>query len=376
MSDATPGSWRKLLRFFEAPHPALLEAGAGGERLVANTRLVFWLFIGLGPLSSILTGRSETPPEVWISLVGVIVAILIAIAVIVILRSRTQIHSIGFVTGTVDVSIVTGVLAAVALIGRPEIAAHSQVAWAVYLLGIVTASLRFDARICLFVGAVAFVEYLAFLACVYALTPVELTAYDMLTQTARLALMVAATAIAIGIVHRSRYLVEASGTDRLTGLASRAYFEERLAAELSRSRRSAEPLCLVLFDIDRFKEFNDRFGHDVGDLALKMVADLLTESKRQQDFLARWGGEEIALILPDTEIDGAAEMADRMRKTLSASALEFRGQSLSLTTSGGIAEFPADGADSATLFHAADRRLLTAKQRGRDRIVYSDPGSD
>lgn len=370
----------KIREIFDPPHPALLEAGAGGERLVARTRLGFWIFIGLAPLGSLIAGRGEAPREVWIALGAVIVAIGLSAWIVLVLRHGAPIRLIGFVTGAGDVTIVTAAIIAIALAGRAEVALNSQVTWAVYLLGIVATALRFDIRICLFVGACAAVQYAAVVAWITSVWSIPIGSYagdepgttSLLIQVARLMLMIAACAVAAGIVNRSRYLVLASGTDRLTGLGNRAYFEERFAAELARGRRSREPFVLVLFDLDHFKRFNDRFGHDAGDGALKAVARVMTEQSRKEDVLARWGGEEIALVLPDTDLEGARGKAERIRERLDGETLDIGSQRASITVSAGVAAYPDDGEDLETLFAAADRRLLTAKRTGRDRIVYED----
>lgn len=168
---------------------------------------------------------------------------------------------------------------------------------------------------------------------------------------------------------RIRNSIQASGTDVLTGLWNRRYFDQRLSAEVARAARQGRPLTIVFLDLDGFKFFNDRWGHGVGDKVLKIVARLLVDESREEDVIARWGGEEFVALLPDTDGAGAAEHLKRIRLKLAETALPTGDEAARITLSGGIAEYPADAASPADLIATADRRLLRAKQTGRDRMV-------
>jgi diguanylate cyclase (GGDEF)-like protein len=158
-------------------------------------------------------------------------------------------------------------------------------------------------------------------------------------------------------------LSRAASTDDLSGLLNRRGFNERLAAELRRATRSEQSLALIVGDLDRFKEINDRFGHPAGDEALRRVGALLRQCARESDTVARLGGEEFGLVLPYTEPPGALAMAERIRKLIRA---DFAAEGL--TISFGIAAYPDDGESQDMLMHAADDALYTAKTLGRDRI--------
>lgn len=151
-------------------------------------------------------------------------------------------------------------------------------------------------------------------------------------------------------------------TDALTGLLNRRAFDEQLQREIQRTMRTSEPLALLLGDVDHFKQINDRRGHAAGDEALTHVAQTLTHTARTVDTVARVGGEEFALLLPGTDLDGALDAAERLRQALADSPD-------GLTMSFGVVEAPHHGHTPDDLLRAADRALYTAKQRGRDRAV-------
>jgi diguanylate cyclase (GGDEF)-like protein/putative nucleotidyltransferase with HDIG domain len=165
-------------------------------------------------------------------------------------------------------------------------------------------------------------------------------------------------------------LYEASRTDPLTKLSNRRGFRELLDLELERARRGGTAMGLLVGDLDRFKDVNDHSGHHVGDLALQRVAKLLCEGKRQIDAAARVGGEEFALVLPDTERDGAFALAERLRRALRD---EFAGDPTPLTISFGLSVYPEHGETAASLLHAADEALYAAKEGGRNRTVRHSP---
>jgi diguanylate cyclase (GGDEF)-like protein len=159
---------------------------------------------------------------------------------------------------------------------------------------------------------------------------------------------------------------QAARTDRLTGLVNRRGFDERLELELERSRRTAQPVALVLADIDHFKEINDRFGHPAGDAVLIAVGRTAQDTMRKVDTMARLGGDEFALILPATEAEGALEVAERLRGEVPHLFHDGRD---SLTMSFGIVEFPLHGGTREHLVEAADGALYRAKGLGRNRSV-------
>ncbi len=161
-------------------------------------------------------------------------------------------------------------------------------------------------------------------------------------------------------------LYDAARTDPLTKLSNRRGFRELLDLELERARRGHSQVTLVVGNVDHFKEVNDRSGHHVGDDALQRLAALLTREKRQIDGLARVGGEEFALVLPDTERHDAFVIAERLREAVRE---EFAADAVPITLSFGVAGHPEDGETAGSLLRAADAALFAAKANGRDRSV-------
>jgi diguanylate cyclase (GGDEF)-like protein len=162
-------------------------------------------------------------------------------------------------------------------------------------------------------------------------------------------------------------LVHLSRTDPLTGLRNQRAFEERLAEEIARAERYGAPLSLLLADVDGLKTINDRGGHHAGNGALRAVADALAQGARQTDLPARVGGDEFALIAPNTVLPEATALAERIRSLLAARAD-------SVTLSIGVAALGYEWSDAPSLLEAADAALYQAKRNGRDRVVAAASG--
>lgn len=158
-----------------------------------------------------------------------------------------------------------------------------------------------------------------------------------------------------------------SVTDGLTGLFNRRRLMETLETEAERSQRGSGPFAVLMVDVDHFKKFNDTHGHQAGDEVLTRVAGVLKEVTRQVDCAARYGGEEFLVLLPQTAMDGAAEVAERLRTKVRAAAVNGE----SVTVSVGVAEFPKNGDSPQAVIAAADAALYRAKADGRDRVVRS-----
>ena len=157
-----------------------------------------------------------------------------------------------------------------------------------------------------------------------------------------------------------------ANTDALTGIANRRFFEERLEQALNESDRFGVSVSLLVVDLDHFKRVNDTWGHEAGDLVLRKVSRLLAERVRTVDTVARYGGEEITILLPQTAMAGAVELADRLRRAVAAKTIAFQGTEITVTASVGVASYPEAAASRDALFPAADRALYEAKHSGRN----------
>jgi diguanylate cyclase (GGDEF)-like protein len=162
-------------------------------------------------------------------------------------------------------------------------------------------------------------------------------------------------------------LEEMAARDSLTKLFNRREFHRHLTAEVKRSERYDRSLALLMLDIDHFKSVNDQHGHQVGDEVLKAVADRISRNVRSADHVSRYGGEEITLILPETERKGALSMADQVRATIEKEAFRLpSGLEIALTASIGVAVFPTDTRTESELVAAADAAVYEAKNEGRN----------
>jgi diguanylate cyclase len=156
--------------------------------------------------------------------------------------------------------------------------------------------------------------------------------------------------------------------DALTGVHSRYAYEQRLNEEFHRWQRHGGHLAFSIWDIDRFKLVNDSYGHSAGDRLLGMIGKLLSGGKREEDFLARIGGEEFALLLPATNLEQARQVVERIRTQIAATAFHYKGQQEQVTLSCGLTEF-RDGDTPLTIYQRADAALYRAKESGRNRCV-------
>jgi diguanylate cyclase (GGDEF)-like protein len=167
-------------------------------------------------------------------------------------------------------------------------------------------------------------------------------------------------------------LEQISRTDELTGLPNRRDIREKISYEMNRSERTKRPFSFIFIDIDKFKNFNDTYGHVCGDIVLKTVSVTMRNLLRKHDFIARWGGEEFLAVLPETDIAGAMIVAERFRKTVAQTDIVFAECKLNVTITLGVSLFdPRLGMDRS--IDLADRALYKGKQNGRNQVIVFDP---
>jgi diguanylate cyclase (GGDEF)-like protein len=158
-------------------------------------------------------------------------------------------------------------------------------------------------------------------------------------------------------------------TDPLTGLWNRRYMAETLEREVARAQRFRHPISLIILDVDDFKKINDRDGHLQGDIVLERVADVVRDVTRSIDVAARYGGDELALILVETDREGATVLAERLRERVGATQIPLReDETMGVTLSVGVSTIPDSAADLESLVDAADRALLRSKRAGKNQI--------
>lgn len=156
--------------------------------------------------------------------------------------------------------------------------------------------------------------------------------------------------------------------DALTGLRNRHALDSILALEFSRARRYGRPMSVVMLDVDHFKKVNDTHGHAVGDACLKRLAWIIQQYVREQDMVCRYGGEEIAVVCPETDADGVVILSERLRTAVENLPFKVEGRSLNLTISLGAATLTSDVSGGEALMKRADKALYVAKEAGRNRV--------
>jgi len=160
-------------------------------------------------------------------------------------------------------------------------------------------------------------------------------------------------------------------TDTLCQVYCRRYFLERFAEELKRSKKNKLSLSFLMIDIDNFKQFNDRYGHLVGDVILRQVSKIIVDAVRQIDFIGRYGGEELSVVLTETEQEQANFASQRIRKAIETTAIKVYDEELKVTVSIGVSTFPVNARDMQDLIEMADQALYLAKETGKNKVCFS-----
>ena len=368
------GWWSRVWR---DPDTAMMDAGSIGERVIAWVRIVATALLLTVPIGNLLV-RPELS-ENWIGFTVTLIALLLAIMVFFAVRRDQRPRWLGAACTVFDVTIISAALLSYVLTAQPLVATNSRVAFECYFLAMAATCLRYDARLCILAGALAIAQYLSLVF--LAVNMYDLGAltenihrygeFDWGSVWSRVMVLGIASFFSTVIVMRAKDLRKLSSLDRMTGLFNRGHFDERLASELNRAQRLQQPLSVVMLDVDRFKEFNDRYGHSAGDVGLRTIADRLRQMTRRSDVVARYGGEEFVFLLPDTSADTAFDKLEQIRASVEALRITLpKGQGEAfLTISAGIATYPADGTSAEELIDEADARLFRAKAGGRNRVA-------
>jgi diguanylate cyclase (GGDEF)-like protein len=349
---------------------------------VARVRLLSLLLLALIQLTPLLELDSipasiafhsqEAVVGRWLTGSGLLVAVLLWAAVRYAYRPWMGLFSI-----FLDVTMVSAGLAVFFILNRPLTAVNSRVVFEVYFLAIASAGLRYDWRLCVVATGLVVTEYLGLslyaahrwdLAAAFEADP-SYGAFGWGGQVGRMVVLVGAGVTVAAVAIRGHHWRHLSGKDALTGLANRAWFEERFEEEMSRAHRSEQPLSLAIVDLDGFRELNSAHGHAGGDLALRVVARRLRQSIRKSDLAARLGGDELVIVFPDTDVAQAVARLEALRHEVAGLRVQTGRSAFTVTMSVGVASFPADGAGTAEVLAAADGRTFEAKNLGRNRVV-------
>ena len=371
-------SWREV---WSRPGPQLAEAAHRGELLVSRLRLILVLIVSLIPLTAYATHRVI---ENRVGLLVAVSAVLLASVLSLAVRRGLFPSGIGIASSLLDVTVVSTALLAFVMLGMPAIAVNSRIVYPMYFLAIMATSLRYDSRACIVSGACAILEYGAIVLVARAQWTVDENAlasygsFDAADQAGRLILLAIATTFSTLSVVRSRQLLVLSTRDLLTGLFNRGFFDERLQEEVERAKRLNRPVTLAMLDLDNFKDFNDGRGHRAGDDLLKAVSRILREFFRSADTVARYGGDEFAVIVADSAAEEVAARLDDFRRSVEflmvplPDAAGPRGVTVSI----GAASWPRDGQTAEDILIRADKRLYEAKRRKGNAVVGPPPLGD
>ena len=371
----------RIAEFWSPPDALLLETGAGAEPLIARARLGLTLALLIIPFANLVLALPQEGRSSTVGL-GVILLAVILAAGANLLAGRVERQAwVPIATSLLDVTLVSTALLGFSILGDPHQAVNNKIAFETYFLAIGATCLRYDPRLPIIAGVAAMVEYTAIVLWVVLGHTLSSTEYapwtygrfDWTDQVARIFLLGLFSLLCSVVVLRLRGQRRLSSHDKLTGLFNRASFEEFLAAEIRRSKRYGDTFAAAMIDIDRFKHFNDTYGHAAGDEALRTVAGVIRRLVRRSDLVARYGGEEIVLIMPKATLIQATKRLEQMRKAVEEEQIQLpkREQRASVTVSSGVACWPGDGDNPEDLIHIADARLFQAKALGRNRVVWT-----
>ncbi len=377
MGDATPR--RDRLDFWTPPDAELLESAVAAEPMIAKARLGLTLALLIIPFANLVLALPQEGRGQFVGIGVILVATVLAASTNMLAARALHRTWLPFVTSMLDVTLVSIALYGFSILGDPHQAVNNKVAFETYFLAIGATCLRYDPRLSIVAGLTAMLEYGAIALWVvlgHDLTSTEFAPwaygrFDWADQVARIFLLGLFSVLCIVIVTQLRGQRRMSSYDALTSLVNRASFDRILAAEIRRCKRDGDPISAAMVDLDRFKHFNDTYGHAAGDEALRIVAAIMRRLVRRSDLVARYGGEELVLVMPRTTLEQAHKRLEAIREAVAGGAVPLpkREKSVGVTVSAGVASWPTDGDNPEDLIHIADARLFQAKALGRNRVV-------
>jgi diguanylate cyclase (GGDEF)-like protein len=235
--------------------------------------------------------------------------------------------------------------------------------------------------VALVAGLTAIVQYAATILFYHGTVPLEMMPgndsifnpygrFQWSDHVSRVILLATATALSVYVVAGIQRQRQLSNADALTGVYNRRFFDDYFATEVERAMRFRGTVAIAMVDVDYFKQFNDRFGHAAGDQALRGVAVTLQRAVRRSDLVARYGGEEFVILFREASLDQAVALVEEIRREIQSTPHEIGdARPVHVTVSAGVASWPEDGPTVGDLLATADRRLFTAKDAGRNRVV-------
>jgi diguanylate cyclase (GGDEF)-like protein len=376
--DERAGSQRDF-GFWFPPDADMLETGVTAEPLIARARLGLTLALLIIPFANLVLALPREGRGQYVGIGVILLATLLAAGANFLASRALHRTWTPFATSVLDVTLVSIALLGFSILGDPHQAVNNKIAFETYFLAIGATCLRYDPRLSVVAGGAAMIEYGAIVVSAvlgYDLGSTEYAPwpygrFDWADQVSRILLLGLFSVLCVVIVVRLRGQRRLSSYDSLTGLLNRAYFDQFLAAEIRRSKRYGESFAAAMVDLDRFKHFNDTYGHAAGDEALRTVAGVMRRSVRRSDLIARYGGEELVLIMPRTTLEQARKRLEAIREAVATEPVPLpkREKSVGVTVSAGVASWPVDGENPEDLIHIADARLFHAKALGRNRVV-------
>lgn len=337
---------------------ALVRARASGEILVGAMRL------GFIAIYSALVLFYGSPTTRHLEL-GLAAAALFYGAGMFAVALKVRARWVSWATSAMDVSLITSTLVLYALSGDPVAAVNNRTYFEMYYFVMANAALRFDWRLCTFTALLVLAQFLGLTA--YVTSHWDLGAKFVPSFHAlRILTLAGAGVSSVTVARWARHLRLMVGTDHLTGLSQRRPFLERIEEELQRSVGNRASLSVALLDVDEFKKFNDTHGHLAGDRALQLLAGRLRKLVRSSDLVARFGGEEFVVAFPRMDVERAVRRVNELRAELASIQIPVSGRTFTLTLSGGVGSWPADGDTFDAVLARVDERLYQAKGAGRN----------